>query len=174
MEHMKRGSTLKLPEELRPSLQQPLGPLLKNVKDVLKRMKKKPPALITVGDRVTAEFLLAGVEPDLAIVDMKVMRSPIGAKIKNAIESFRAKTIRVKNPAGTITPELVKAIELAYPPTKIIVSGEEDLATIPVVLSAPLGSVVVYGQPKQGMVMVKVTGAKRRDFSKVLEKFERA
>jgi hypothetical protein len=173
MEHMRRGGALKLPEELRPSLQRPLGPLLKNVKDVLKCVKKKPPALITVGDRVTAEFLLAGVEPDLAIVDMKVMRSPIGEKVKIAIESFKAKTIRVKNPAGTITPELVKAIELAYPPTKIIVGGEEDLATLPAVLSAPLGSVVVYGQPKQGMVMVKVTRAKRREFSKIMKKFVR-
>lgn len=167
-----KGCTLKLPEELRSSLQHPLGKLFRSTREALAEVRERPPRLITVGDRVTAEFLLAGVEPDLAIVDMQVMRSPIGEKIKNAVESFKAKTILVKNPAGTITPELVKAVELAHPPTKIIVEGEEDLAALPAVLSAPLGSVVVYGQPKQGMVVVKVTEAKRTEFSELLKKFK--
>ena len=39
---------------------------------------------------------------------------------------------------------------------KIVVEGEEDLATLPAILYAPPGSVVVYGQPDEGSVLVKV------------------
>ena len=41
--------------------------------------------------------------------------------------------------------------------TAIIVEGEEDLLTLPVIKFAPLGALVVYGQPYVGMVLVMVT-----------------
>ena len=39
---------------------------------------------------------------------------------------------------------------------RIIVKGEEDLLVLPVVLFAPEKSVVIYGQPNEGLVIVKV------------------
>lgn len=39
----------------------------------------------------------------------------------------------------------------------IFIYGEEDLCTIPVVLFSPNRSVVLYGQPKKGMVFIKPT-----------------
>jgi hypothetical protein len=70
------------------------------------------------------------------------------------------KTIEVKNPAGTLTKELIDQIRASLNSdgrVKIIVDGEEDLATLPAILYAPLGSVVVYGQPNEGSVLVDVT-----------------
>ncbi|MEW6222096.1 MAG: GTP-dependent dephospho-CoA kinase family protein [Candidatus Hadarchaeota archaeon] len=165
-------SEIKLPEGMRTRLQRPMGQLFGSVQEALSHIRGKPPRLITVGDRVTVDFILAGARPDLVIVDMKVMRTEAEAKIKEAIESFKAKIVRVKNPAGSITPELVKAIETAEPPTKIIVDGEEDLAALPAVLSAPLGAIVVYGQPKEGLVVIEVTVDKKREFSVIVEKMK--
>lgn len=164
---------LKLPEEVRPLLKRPLGKLFPNVAAAIERLRQLHPLrLITVGDVVTAELLEAGLRPDVAVVDMKVKRLPADEKTKRAVEAFEAKVVRVKNQAGNITPELREALEAAKPPLKIVVEGEEDLATLPAVLSAPLGSAIVYGQPDEGLVLVEVTEPKRREFETLLKQFK--
>ena len=69
--------------------------------------------------------------------------------------SIRGEFIRVKNPAGTLTDELICALEHAveHPPFTVIVDGEEDLAVIPLVIAAPDGAIVLYGQPHRGVVL---------------------
>jgi hypothetical protein len=64
----------------------------------------------------------------------------------------------VKNPAGTLTEELIRALDHAimHPPATVIVDGEEDLAVIPLVIAAPDGAIVLYGQPHQGVVLRRV------------------
>ena len=164
---------LELPEEVRQLLKRPLGQLFPNVAAVIERLRQLHPSrLITVGDVVTADLLEAGLRPDVAVVDMKVMRLPVDEKTKRAVEAFEATVVRVKNQAGSITPELREALEAAKPPLKIVVEGEEDLATLPAVLSAPLGSAVVYGQPGEGLVLVEVTEPKRREFEMLLKQFK--
>jgi hypothetical protein len=173
-DELEENLVLKLPEEMRPVLRRPLGILLKDTQSFLEFLKEKnPPKLVTVGDVVTASLLAAGVEPDVAIVDSFVMRSPAGKDVLKVIERFKGHEVKVKNPAGTITPELQKTLKTARPPAKVAVEGEEDLATIPAVLSSPLGSIVVYGQPDQGLVAVEVTEEKREEFLKFLQRFER-
>lgn len=170
---MSKDESLILPESLRPSLQRPLGKLFPNLSAAVEHIRKlNPVRLITVGDIVTYEFLSAGFKPDIVVVDLIAMRSHTSDKIKRLIESFDAKIVRVKNPAATITLELRKALKAAKPPLKIIIDGEEDLATIPAVLSSPNGSVVAYGQPKEGIVLVEVTEKKRREFQEILNKFQ--
>ncbi len=163
---------LKLPDEVRPLLKRPLGQLFSSVTTAIEYLQQlRPTRLIAVGDIVTAELLEAGLMLDVAVVDFVVMRSPVDKKIRRTIDLFDAKIVRVKNPAGTITQELRAVLDEAKPPLKIIVDGEEDLATLPAVLSAPLGSVVVYGQPYEGVVIVEVTESKRREFEALLEQF---
>jgi len=164
---------LKLPDEVRSLLKRPLGQLFPNVTAAIEHLQQlHPPRLIAVGDVVTAKLLDAGLRPDVAVVDTKVMRLPADEKTKRAVETFEAKVVRVKNQAGAITPELREALKAAKPPLKIIVEGEEDLATLPAVISAPLGSAVVYGQPGAGLVLVEVTEPKRREFEMLLRQFK--
>ena len=170
---VKSEPILLLPDEVRPCLKRPLGQLFPGIRTAADHLRKLRPArLITVGDIVTVGFLAAGVKPDIAVVDFTVMRAPATEKIKRLVDSFDARIVRVKNPAGTITPELRGALKTAKPPVKLIIEGEEDLATIPAVLSAPRGSAVVYGQPNEGVVLIEVTEAKRREFQELLKKFK--
>lgn len=171
--HMIENKLLKLPERLRPRLQCPLGRLFTDLSQVFDHLRKvRPTKLITVGDMVTYGFLSAGFKPDIAVVDLNIMRSPADEKIRSTIESFEASVVRVKNPAATITQEIWKAFESAKSPTKIIVEGEEDLAAIPAVLTSPDGAAVVYGQPGQGVVLVEVNEKKRQEFREILRQFE--
>ena len=164
---------LRLPEEMRPLLKRPLGQLFSSTTPAAERLRElRPIRLISVGDVVTAEILAAGLKPDIAVMDSKVMRGPAEDKLKRAIEAFEATVVRVKNPAGKITQELREAFKVEKFPLKIIVDGEEDLATIPAVLSAPMGSVVVYGQPGEGLVLVEVTERKRREFENLIKLFK--
>ena len=172
---MNKKVTLIMTERVRPKLQRPLGKLFPGLPQTIERIGKlRPSRLISIGDRVTSDLLSAGIRPDVAVVDLVVMRSSAGKEIRRAIAAYKVPSVRVKNPAGRITPELWSALENAGPPLKIIVDGEEDLAAIPAVLTAPLGSVVVYGQPKEGVVLVEVTEKKRDEFKALLNEFKTA
>jgi uncharacterized protein (UPF0218 family) len=83
--------------------------------------------------------------------------------------------VRVKNPAGTITDEAVSAVERALSGGErvgLIVEGEEDLLALPAVLYAPLNSLVVYGQPYEGVVVVRVTQEKKDEVAQTLKVME--
>ncbi len=56
---------------------------------------------------------------------------------------------------------------------QILVAGEEDLLTLAAVWLAPLGSLVVYGQPHQGVVTVEVTAQKKREAEKIFGLMEK-
>ena len=164
---------LSLPESVRPLLKRPLGKLFSNKEKAFDYMRKLHTArLITVGDYVTADFLEAGIKPDIAIIDFLIMRFPVDKEIKKVIDGYNVPTQHVKNPPSKITKELQDAVKGAVPPLKIIVEGEEDLAVIPAILLAPLGSVVAYGQPREGIVLVEVTKEKKREIADLLKLFE--
>jgi uncharacterized protein (UPF0218 family) len=81
----------------------------------------------------------------------------------------------VKNPPGHITKTLVAAVKKAVKiylntnsPQIIRVLGEEDLAGVPAILFSPLGSVVLYGQPEEGIVLVEVTKEKKKNLLSLL------
>ena len=164
---------MKLSPEVRPLLKRPLGKLFTSTAVAVEYLQKlRPVRLIAVGDVVAAELLDAGLRPEVVVVDFKVMRAPADDRTKRAIGAHEVRTVRVKNQAGEITQELYKAFESVQPPLKIIVEGEEDLATLPAVLTSPIGSVVVYGQPNEGMILVEVTEEKKREFQELLKLFK--
>lgn len=81
----------------------------------------------------------------------------------------------VKNPPGYIATTLVHAVHQAIERrlrggkrSIIRVIGEEDLAGVPAILLAPLGTVVLYGQPGEGMVAVDVTEEKKDTIRNIL------
>ena len=90
-------------------------------------------------------------------------------------QSLFGECIRVENPPGTITDDLVKALTYAvdHTPVTIIVNGEEDLAVIPLVIAAPGESVVLYGQPHKGIVLRTIDARSKAAAKDLLGQFVR-
>jgi len=90
-------------------------------------------------------------------------------KLTNATE------LTVDNPAAEITPQSIDIIKKAFtmkPPVRISVNGEEDLLVIPVCIFAPENAVILYGQPNEGLVIVKITPEIRNKTQKLLDSME--
>jgi len=139
---------LTLPEEHRKLFQEPFGELHRNLDEVIPEILGN--IVYAVGDVVTHNLQKKGIIPDIAVVDGHTMRSPC-----RRVPEIHGEYIRVKNPAGTLTDDLIRALEHAvgHSPFTVIVDGEEDLAVIPLVIAAPDGAIVLYGQPGQGVVL---------------------
>jgi uncharacterized protein (UPF0218 family) len=87
------------------------------------------------------------------------------------------RTIYVKNPQGTITDEAIAAIQEAVRDNqrvKMVVDGEEDLLTLIAIIYAPENSFVVYGQPYEGIVIVKTTPDKKAEIAEILKTMEKS
>jgi uncharacterized protein (UPF0218 family) len=54
-------------------------------------------------------------------------------------------------------------------PVRVFVYGEEDMLALPLFIMVPDGSVVLYGQPLEGMVIVKVNEDIRRKAQYLLD-----
>ena len=147
----------RLQEELREELRKPFGVILSEW-EVLERVKKSSGLLIAVGDICSFYLLENGVNPDVLIYDLKYMRKAVSEEIKSKLIEFDGPPIIVKNPAGFITNELVAAVKntIENKKGKIFIEGEEDLAALVVMVVAPKGSMLVYGQPNEGMVLVEL------------------
>lgn len=165
--------TYSLTPELRVRLKTPIGMLIRGsfaeTMKIFKNMieEENPQYVVSVGDTVTRNLAENHVNPRVAIVDNKVMRrsiSPIPLRME--------KTIYVKNPQGTITKEAVKVVREALEnncSVKIVVDGEEDLLTLVAVLYSSENSFVVYGQPYEGIVVVKATPEKKKEVAAILK-----
>jgi hypothetical protein len=157
---------------MRIKLKQPLGELIVGNPDetmnYLKReiAKKRPTKLCAIGDCITLNLVKFGIEADLYIVDNKIMRKKI-----QPIPMEQIKTLKVKNPPGTITQEAFEAVRKGINSssvTRILVDGEEDLLTLSAIKFAPMGTLIIYGQPKVGIVMVKVTSTIKEEVEQIL------
>ena len=156
---------LLLPLDKRKDLKVPLGILLRadaslNVQALGRLLDvDKPPMWATVGDYVTRYIIGAGLHPDIAVVDHRVMREEV-----EPLDLKRYK-VKVSNPAGTLSSESQRVLSEAISLKRrlgVVVEGEEDLLVLPLMAWMPIGSVVVYGQPREGMVVVTLTEERRR------------
>jgi len=162
-----------LTPQLRKKLKKPLGTLfqgaLEETMKILETLieKEKPAKVVTVGDKVSQDLTDHHILPDVLIVDNKIMRKKI-----SPISATADRVVNVKNPAGTITEEAWLAIEKAMEDsrrTKIVVDGEEDLLTLVAILTAPENSLVLYGQPRKRVVVVKATVEIKQKVQKIVE-----
>ena len=165
-----------LTPELRVRLKQPLGILIRgSFVDTAKRFrgmveKERPPSIIAVGDTVSKNLAESSFSPLLSIIDNKCMR-----KSTTPAKLTADQTVYVKNPQGTITEEAETAIESALKGSqhvKMVVDGEEDLLTLVAIAHAVEGSFVIYGQPYEGIVVVKVTPEKKTEIAAILKSME--
>jgi hypothetical protein len=150
---------LDLPDALRTELKEPAGPLHTDAADLLVDAGRP---LVAVGDVVT-RHLLTETTPDVALVDGRTEREALAAADRVDPETFDD-VVRVENPAATLSRALLTALADALDAeatTLLVVDGEEDLAAVPAVAAAPDGASVVYGQPDEGMVHVRVDDESR-------------
>jgi len=147
----------KVPESIRSRLARPLGLLITN-EDILAGgladAVKRSSMVVSVGDRVTESIAALGRVPDVQVVDgreKRQERAPPAVPYSSLLQAT--------NPPGSITAEAVEAIRNAFggaKPARVLIRGEEDLLAIPAVLFAPIGASIFYGQPNEGVVVVKV------------------
>lgn len=159
---------LTISKEIRPLLKKPFGKVFKG-KDIepAEEIKKtlKGERVIVVGDVTLKNILAVGIKPSLAIIDLKTKR-----KINEDLPS-EAETAKVKNPPGMITSALWDKIHelMGEDGSLIVVDGEEDMAVLPCILEADWDNVVLYGQPDEGIVLVKVTEEKKFDAGTIVK-----
>lgn len=165
-----------LTPELRVKLKEPLGMLIRgSFVETMSRLEvlikeEKPPCVISVGDSVSRNLGKTQVRPKLSIIDNLAMRKAI-----QPLSLAAGRTIRVRNPQATITDEAINAIQDSLKgegSVNIIVDGEEDLLALIAVLYAPENAFVVYGQPYEGIVVVKATGTKKEEVAAILKAME--
>jgi len=167
---------LRLPEDLRSRLKAPIGELISgppnssviHLKQIIKSMK--PSKIICVGDFVSKLLAESSIPIDLIVIDNRVMRQEIESLQVKAENIFRA-----SNPAGTIQMAAWAALSeaLKKPDSILIVKGEEDLLTLAAIALAPQDALVVYGQPSEGMVAVRVDRAKKSEVASIVSQMIR-
>ncbi len=159
---------LTVSEEIRSLLKKPFGKVfkgkdLKPAEEIKRNLKGEK--VIVVGDVTLKNILAVGIRPSLAVIDLKTKR-----EIKeNSV--FNEKVVKTKNPPGMITTDLWDKIHESMDKkgSLIVVDGEEDLAVLPCILEADWDSVVLYGQPDEGIVLVKVTEEKKFDAGTIVK-----
>jgi len=159
--------SLKATEETRRKVRRPLGILLKKESEIKGLLNDFKGFLITVGDVVSKSIIEMGFEPDLCIVDGKTMRKPM--PVAECLKKSR-RVFKLKNPPGGISEDSWMVIKEAssYSKSTVIVEGEEDFLTLVAIQSAPEGSLVLYGQPGEGVVAIRVDESSRKMVSEIL------
>lgn len=165
---------MKLPNSLRDQFKTPLGDLIPESQTNKSNIQKHLPEnsyLITVGDRTTEKMIDFGLIPSLQIIDNQEKR----VKREPAKNNHTYTELICDNPAAEITPQSIDSIKKAFvskTPVRLTVTGEEDLLVIPVCIHAPENSIVMYGQPNEGLVIVKVTPEIRNKTQRLLDLME--
>lgn len=144
-------TTLTLTSSQRNFFKKPLGKILKN-----------PPKLhpdnlvILVGDLALKRFLKTKTPFNIAVFDLKIQRKPHRFFSKKFISKA---DFKAKNKPGTISKTAADKVLKSIKKKKglIYIKGEEDLTAVPAILLSPLNSLVFYGQPKKGLVKIRVT-----------------
>lgn len=166
-----------VPSSLRRQLQQPLGELL--LPAAFQAVSKRIPAerLVTVGDVVTAAANRLALNQMLSVVDFTVGRQKKFTAIAELGFSGGEEVLNVSNPAGMVTAALMAAVrgvfaENIHKRRIIVIAGEEDLAVLPILLAAPFGYHVLYGQPNAGIVHIVVNEETRDLAFRLLQHFD--
>ncbi|MFB5609379.1 MAG: GTP-dependent dephospho-CoA kinase family protein, partial [Nitrosarchaeum sp.] len=121
--------------------------------------------------RKTEKMINFGFLPSLQIIDnqeKRIKREPL----KN---NNKYTELVCNNPAAEITQQSIDTIKKAFvskTPVRLTVEGEEDLLVLPVCVHAPENSVVMYGQPNEGLVIVQITPEIRNKTQRLLDLME--
>ena len=152
-------------------LKRPFGTLVvekeitkRKIRSMLEGVRK----IITVGDATTDRLLSFGITPDIAVTDEVERRA-----LRDHSIDYKATEMHCTNPAGIISDKAIEVLQKALEatsPIRVKVQGEEDLLALPLFAMAPKGSVVLYGQPLEGIVLVNITEDKQNQAKELMNK----
>ncbi len=152
-------------------LKQPFGTLVPQ-KDITKQkilsMLQGAKKIISIGDATTERLISFNIIPDIAVIDGVERRSLRGRPI-----NYPAEQMFCNNPAGTISKKALQVLQSALEtsfPVMVKVEGEEDMLALPLFIMAPKGSIVLYGQPLEGIVLVNITEEKQNEAKELMNK----
>ncbi|MBI2123884.1 MAG: pantetheine-phosphate adenylyltransferase [Candidatus Wildermuthbacteria bacterium] len=134
---------------------------------VLQRFERSSKeGVFAVGDATLEYFVQHALPYQLGVYDKKRKRIRVDSSVIDALKP----DVAVENKAGSISFELTSTLQAALQKRlrHVFVEGEEDLATVALVLLLPLGSLVYYGQPDIGIVEIRVTEKIKDRFYEVL------
>lgn len=166
-----------LTEELREEFKEPFGRLVEGSDRaaVADEAWTDDAPVVAVGDIVTHSLLETGHVPKTSVIDDRSMREETGDDLRAAVRGRFDRVLEARNPPGHLTDDLDAAVRDAVRgagTAQVVVDGEEDLAVIPVVLHADVGSRVLYGQPDCGVVVVEVTEERKREIKRLVDTME--
>ena len=181
-----REGRINLTPEVEAELKDPFGQLVPGpeadpsiaMSEVLSQIESEWGPVIAVGDVTVLALQDLGRPADIALVDGLTRREPWeGAE--GIDPSAYDGVLQCESPAGSLTPSLLEACEHAVSSwmedgtTHLIeVVGEEDLAPLILHPLAPLGSVVLYGQPGRGVVLRWCSEESKQRCRKLLSGFD--
>jgi len=160
-----------VPESLRATLAERYGPVYTGAE-----ADRRLLALGTFGacgDRVTARAIELGHLPLVGIVDFKTRRNE--SVDPAAFRPLaRRNVVRVKNPPGLLTERLRSAVRRLVESGGglIEVDGEEDLGSLALVESLPVGATVIYGIPGAGVSFVRVDAVSKESVRNLIAQME--
>lgn len=146
-----------LPVKYREEFKPPRGIVLssspwKNI-DYLRNIVGRVRDIVSIGDVVTYNMILAGLKPSIAVVDYKTLRKK---KIDADFRRYFDKHVLVINPSAMISSHALRILGNISDDTLVEVLGEEDMLLLPFLLIQRYnGYLLVYGQPNRGMVLVE-------------------
>ncbi len=128
---------------------------------------------VCVGDRTTERIHEFGFSPDFEIVDSLEKRKPrqppmlTAGESRIVPESDQSTRTYFRRFDGKVAKSL-SLIKGSHEKVRLEVKGEEDLLALPVVAFFPEGTVVMYGQPNVGLVIVSSKESRERS-EKILQ-----
>lgn len=174
---------MQIKPEIIEELKKPQGILILDEQITLESIKKyliNAQKVISVGDATTNKLLSFGIIPDVSVIDGYERRKKKATNsTKATIYSLNSKKnvslFSCVNPPGSISVDSISIIKISLKSKKPVIMeiiGEEDLLALPFLLLARNDSMVFYGQPGEGMVVVRVTDAVRKKAKELIGMFE--
>ncbi len=169
------GSYLRPTAAQRKLLSSPLGDLIEEEPEeaiaVLRSryLERSKGISFSVGDVVTETLVKNGVQFRVAVMDLRTQRRNSWFDTGGFNRRFF-----LKNPAGHISLEAWAVLRTALdagPNSLVLVEGEEDLLTAVAIDISEEGTLVLYGQPATGMVVVGVQPSIKRRIHELISSF---
>jgi len=165
--------TLRITDSVRQELKIPVGKLVEGKpadcnEALVKAIKKaKPSPTILVGDTITKNAEASGISADVVIFDNVERRR----KSTHVVSPGERNVFHLRNAPGTIDAAAWGVVRAAIqkPQSAVIVEGEEDLLTLVAIAVAPIGSLVAYGQPDNGIVIITVSDVEKKLVERIIK-----